>query len=130
MLLRTNLHLLTVHLSNPPRRKDKNMIILCLCHPHKDKCSYQPRCRGIISTCTFIKVWVKKACIRPSSNQARHPSSCKEKRGTPAEPMLCQSAPTGIAHPPVCRKRRPTAQSVRLNNTEATCNSRNNTTQR
>ena len=36
--------------------------------------------------------------MRPSSIQARHPSSYKEKRGTSAEPILCQTASTGIAH--------------------------------
>ena len=122
MLLLHKVRLSKIHLG-----ADNHIIILRLCLPHQDKCTYQPRRRRIISTCTFIKVWVKKACIRPSSNQVHHPSSCKEKRGTPAEPILCQSASIGIAHLPVRRKRRPTAQPVELNNTEATCNSHNAT---
>ena len=78
---------------------DNVIINLHLCLLHQDKCTYQPRCRRIISACTVNEVLVKKACsIRPSSTQAHHPSSCKEKRETSAEPMLCQTASTGIAH--------------------------------
>ena len=78
---------------------DNVIINLHPCLSHQDKCAYQPRCTRIISTCTVNKVLVKKAySIRPSSTQAHHPSSCKEKRGTSAEPMLCQTASTGIAH--------------------------------